>query len=83
MKHKSVSYRTLVTEISAVTLVGTLELHSYDTVLGDDSDWFVGDDRLGEWLEKFDGKAISLTIETSGQDESHLLNGVPQGREGE
>lgn len=82
MKHKSVTYRTLVKEISAVTLVGKVDFHD----VGDDFDsaaWFVGDDRLEEWLEKFDGKTISLTIETSGQDESHLLNGTAQEREGE
>ena len=66
MMPKRVSYVQKVIGISAVVLEGELAYKE---------SWQVGEDFLEEWLERFDGKRVRLTLEDlgAGRDESHLL----------
>ncbi len=60
----TVKYVTKVREISEVVLRGLLDYSD---------GWVVAADDLDEWLEKFKGKQVALTITTFDRDESHLL----------
>ena len=69
MTPKNVRYVTKLVSVSAVTLEGTVSYR--DDVFGG---WAVGTDSLEEWLEKFSGRVVRLTIEVLGEpDEGHLL----------
>ena len=68
----SVKYVTKVVNISEVELTG--KLHWEQSNDPDDyGHWAVGTDNLQEWLDKFDGKHVYLTIKAPARDESHLL----------
>ena len=65
-----VTYQTKIVNVKKVTLVGEL---SYQ-----DEGWMVKgssrEDYLWEWLEKFAGRSVAITIKATGeQDDSHLL----------
>lgn len=62
---KSVEYKTKLVTISAVELQGHLSYR--------DGGWYVGNDGLDEWLDKFSARYISLAIKDFERDESHLL----------
>ena len=86
---RSSTYVTKVQELTAVVLQGRLELvdpapHDPDVF----SEWrLVGDyggngkdgkhsdryDRLEEWLDRFAGQEVTISIKTYERDESHLL----------
>lgn len=76
---KSTRYVTKLTEISCVVLEGKLG-YVYEAYPNPDhlGSWQViqsatATDDVEEWLEKFDGKHVTITIETHERDESHLL----------
>ena len=71
---REVSYVTKVQEISRVLLAGQLDNRLIDPTDRDAGyGWFVGDDNLETWLDKFCDKAVMVEIKTYTRDESHLL----------
>lgn len=68
-----------IIDVSGIELTGYLRVQ--DTPSGEDVEWIIDDGkkyRLEEWLEKFSGAYIRLTIDKLGQDsidESGLLEG--------
>ena len=53
---KSLKYITKITGITEVSLAGKLELELLNSI------WNVGDESLEEWLSRFSGHNISVTI---------------------
>ena len=79
---KKVQYKTKIIGITSVTLSGILEYGTFvKQYSDDDASWCLNDGQqwnsIEEWLEKFNGKDVKVTIEEldySHDDDARLLN---------
>ena len=65
----SIKYTTKIIGISEVVMNGRLKFNEGDWVVKTNS----SQDRLEEWLGKFDGQYVTITIKNWVEDEAHLL----------
>lgn len=84
---KRISYKTKIVGISKVQLVGTLGYYAADAFGEWDIDgWGIEDgihyshEAIDEWLEKFDGEEVSITIELidGSLDDKRLLRNAEE-----
>jgi len=77
---KSIRHVTKVIEVAAVSFEGELVFHhtpesGYWAIKTTNSlNGSTQYESLEEWLEKFEGKRVTITIDAGGYDESHLLD---------
>lgn len=71
---KEIGYRTIIQEVNRVSFEG--ELHIGEGV--NDYHWWVADDDIEPWLDKFEGKRVRLEIRLLDTRDETAMLGEPE-----
>ena len=74
MTVRRVRYRTVVKDLTEVEMDGVASCDR-------DAGWMIGDDFLNDWLDKFDGRKVTLSIKAwdrAMENDNELLATVPE-----